>query len=67
MSKRKTTERVVYTIAVDLPPGLSCTSMVKHLENAMTNYFDATLTTPEGKAALTNYKIRLLERHVLYR
>lgn len=64
MSRKTTGERVVYSLSVDLPPGVSCTQMVKYIEAALSNYFDD--REPSGPKPDLKHHIKLLERHVKY-
>jgi len=57
-------ERVVYTLSIDLPPGLTCTSMAKYIDNALVE-FRKTDSAPDVDGPL-KFSINLLERHVRY-
>lgn len=72
MSRKTLGERAVYTVSVDLPPGVSCTQMVKYLDAAWANFREESSVGEDSQTSSsspirnTTITIKLSERHVKY-
>ena len=69
MGKRTTTERVVYQLTVQLPPGVSCTRFIRYIHDALRSHSGG--GDPEDpifgfKPNEDELKVKVLERHVRY-
>lgn len=65
MAKKASSERAVFSVALDLPNGVSVTQMRRYIENALQNYFDDSQSDKAERINI-NFSIKLLERHVKY-